>query len=398
MEEIELSVMLHNEHTAQILQPLLLEFENQNRIHVNLTCLDWNVARAELNKAALYHRGPDVSEIGSTWVPDMISMNVLAPMRGYELESIGKADEFVSAAWRTGQMSDEAGAWAIPWHAETYIIHYRKDLLRQAGIDEDSAFLTHAEIEATAAKLAQSGVDVPLELTLQTDRYGSLHALASWVWGHGGQFLSTDSRQILLDQDKALKAIDAYFGLMKHTSALGRTWMLEKTTRPLFHEGKSALTFGTARLASPDYEVPLELKENWGWAALPQPCFVGGSNLIVWNYSHNKRAAIRLIKFLTEAGTLLRSNRQLATLPPRLSALEADEFVSDPMLKVMSAAIKTGRSYPALKLWGLVEDRLVAALLQIGHDLLSNPQGDSETIIQKQIEAVCRRINMTLAQ
>jgi multiple sugar transport system substrate-binding protein len=398
MEEIELSVMLHNEHTAEILQPLLTEFEFQNNVHVTLTCLDWVTARAELNKAALYHRGPDVSEIGSTWIPDMISMNVLQPFRGLELSQIGKADEFVSAAWQSGQIPGDDGLWAIPWLAETYIIHYRKDLLRKAGIDETSAFSSHARIAETAGQLAQSGVDVPLELTLQTDRYGSLHALASWIWGYGGQFLDKESKHTLLDHEHALNGIIAYFDLMKYTSPTGRAWMLEKSTRPLFHEGKSTVTFGTARLAMPDYDTPQELKENWGWAALPQPCFVGGSNLIVWEHSRNKKSAGKLVKFLTETRSLLRSNHKLATLPPRISALETDEFTQDPMLSVMSAAIKTGRSYPALKLWGLVEDRLVASLLQIGHDILSNPEADSSVIIRQQIQAVCRRINMTLSQ
>lgn len=398
MEEIELSVMLHNAQTAEILQPLLNNFEALNGIHVRLTMLDWGVARAELNKAALYHRGPDVSEIGSTWVSDMISMNVLNPFSEQELEQIGKPEEFVKAAWKTCQAPGDNNLWAIPWHAETYVIHYRKDLLREAGIDETNAFQTHAQIAQTAAQLHKSGVDVPVEIGLQSDHYGTLHAMASWIWASGGHFMSPDTKRILLDQPEVMEAIGAYFDLLKYISAPGRKWMLEKENTPLFHQGKSAIAFGTARLAMPDYPVPEILTNNWGWAPLPKPCFVGGSNLIVWNHTPNKRAATKLVKFLTEASTLARSNHRLATLPPRLSVMEIPEFKDDPMFSVMSAAIQTGRSYPSLRLWGLVEDRLVSALLQIGAEILAQPNQEIENIVQQSILTTTHRINLTISQ
>jgi multiple sugar transport system substrate-binding protein len=398
MEEIELSVMLHNAQTADVLQPLLKTFEAQSGVHVNLTLLDWSVARAELNKAALYHHGPDVSEIGSTWVSDMISMSVLSPFYPEELEHIGKAEEFVKAAWSTGKSPADDDLWAIPWHAETYVIHYRKDLLQQAGIDETTAFQTHAQISQTAAQLQKSGVDVPVELSLQSDRYGTLHAMASWIWGYGGQFLSADGKSVLLDKPKALEAIKAYFGLLKCASAAGREWMYEKGVTPLFHQGKAAIAFGTARLALPDYAVPEVLTKNWGWAPLPKPCFVGGSNLIIWNHTRNKRAALKLVKFLTEASTLGHVNPQLATLPPRLSVLKNPEFSENPMWSVMSSAIQTGHSYPAVKLWGLIEDKLVSALLQMGAEILMHPNTDLENIVQQYILPTTHRINLTLSQ
>ena len=66
MPEIELSVMVHTPQTREILLSLLSEFEVQSGVHVNLRTYQWNTARAELNKTALYHHGPDVSEIDST--------------------------------------------------------------------------------------------------------------------------------------------------------------------------------------------------------------------------------------------------------------------------------------------------------------------------------------------
>jgi multiple sugar transport system substrate-binding protein len=397
MEEIELSVMVHTPGTAETLRGLLDEFQAKSNIRVNLTCLDWVTARAELNKAALYHHGPDVSEVGSTWVPDLISMHVLNPLLPHEIAVADSQAEFVRACWETVQTPEDRVVWALPWHAETYIIHYRRDLLQTAGVAEATAFKTQAEIEVTAQKLAKIGVPVPVELTLQTDRYGTLHALASWVWANGGQFLSADSKRILLDQPKGLAAIQSYFGLLRHASAEGRQAMLGKTHAPLFHQGLSAITFGTMRMAMPEGEIPPEVSANRGWAALPQPCFVGGSNIVVWKHTRQKRAALKLVEFLTSPASLARSNPAMATLPPRLAVLDNPEYQNDPMLSVMSRAIQGGRAYPPLRLWGLVEDKLVAALLQIGAEALTSP-ADMEKIILREVESVTHRLGMILSQ
>lgn len=398
MEELELSVMAHTPETVTTLTTLLDEFKARTGIQVHLTCLDWLTARAELNKAALYHRGPDVSEVGSTWVPDLISMNVLHPLLPHELGEAGQASNFVRATWDTVHIDDPNKPWALPWHTETYVIHYRRDLLKRAGVDEATAFSTHANFESTAASLARVGVPVPVELTLQTDRYGTLHALASWVWANGGQFLSDDSKSTLLNQPKALDAIRAYFRLLRHASLEGRQAMLRKTHTPLFHEGLSAITFGTMRMATPEGNPPRDVTDNWGWASLPQPCFVGGSNLVIWKHTRNKRAALKLVEFLTDAATLVRSNPAMATLPPRIAVLQSGAYTSDPMLKVMSQAAQSGQAYPPLRLWGLVEDKLVAALLKIGTQILSNPDESIDNIVQREVEAASRRLDMILAQ
>jgi ribosomal protein L16 Arg81 hydroxylase len=60
LEEIELSVMMHTPETARTLQAMLDEFKSQTGIKVNLTCLDWVTAHAELNKAALVSIGSQV--------------------------------------------------------------------------------------------------------------------------------------------------------------------------------------------------------------------------------------------------------------------------------------------------------------------------------------------------
>jgi multiple sugar transport system substrate-binding protein len=400
MEEIELSVMhraADPAQTANVLQPLLDQFESQARVQVHLQCLDWTTANHDLTKVALYHHGPDVSEIGSTWVSELIAMNAIRPFAPYELAKIGKPLEFVPASWSTTQVAGDDQVWALPWLVEPFVIHYRKDWLRQAGVDEATAFQTHAQIAQTAARLQDSGVAIPVEHPFRADRFIALHVLASWLWGYGGDYLSPDRKRVLFDQPEALAALQSYFGLLSLLSPEGRRLMIEEGNEPLFSKGKSAIAFGTIRLARPAYALPAEVADNWGVAALPQPCFVGGSNLVVWNHTRHAKAAVDLVRFLTQASSLAHCYGPLAVLPSRLAALDTPEITHDPMLNVMGNAIRTGRAYPLFALWGLLEDKLIEALLKIGNQLLTQPDADAEAVIRQQIEPLAQRLNLTLS-
>jgi len=103
------------------------------------------------------------------------------------------------------------------------------------------------------------------------------------------------------------------------------------------------------------------------------------------------------VRFLTQASSLARCYGPLAALPPRLAALDAPELTGDPMLNVMGNAIRAGRAYPAFALWGLLEDKLVEALLKIGNQLLTQPDSDLEAVIRQHIEPVAKRLNLTLS-
>ena len=163
MDEIQLSVMLHSPQTEDVLRGLLAQFEAQERVRVRLWLLDWVTARAELTRMAMYQQGPDVSEVGTTWIPDLVAMNGLRPFTPKELAGIGGREAFVPVSWQTVSLTHDPACWALPWLAETYAIHYRRDWLRQAGVDEASAFVDHAALDATAARRAAPRGGVPGE-------------------------------------------------------------------------------------------------------------------------------------------------------------------------------------------------------------------------------------------
>jgi multiple sugar transport system substrate-binding protein len=397
MPEIEFSFMIHTPETVEVLTNLLKVFEEQQRVHVHLHPLRWENAHNDLNKVALYHQGPDVSEIGTTWASDMIAMNALRPFTMAEIYRIGKPEEFLAESWKTGHLVNDDTQWAIPWLAESFGLHYRADLLKKAGIDAATAFATHERLEETVAALAKSGLEVPIEFPLTLDTFSNLHSLASWVWTAGGNFCTADGNHVTFDQPEALGAICRYFGLLRGLSPTARRMMRERQSN-LFLQGKSAIYFGTLMMYHLRGDAPVEVQKNWRMASLPGKHFMGGSNLVVWNHTRNERPALELVRFLTSNAALERCALPLATVPPRLSALAAVQSSSDQNISVYAEAVRTGQAYENIPMWGLIEYRLLPVLLQIGAAAISDDPGNLDALIRKQIEALAQRLNLTLAR
>ncbi|HQJ12566.1 MAG TPA: hypothetical protein PKY49_12005, partial [Anaerolineae bacterium] len=73
MAELVFSLMTSDVPNATI-EALMLEFRARTGTQVQLQPLSWDMAWNEMVKIAIYHNGPDVSEIGATWMSDLAGM------------------------------------------------------------------------------------------------------------------------------------------------------------------------------------------------------------------------------------------------------------------------------------------------------------------------------------
>ena len=137
LPEIEFSIQAPS---ADLIQPLLAEFEAKHHIHVKLRLLAWDAAWSELVKMALYNDGPDISEVGSTWLGDLMAMSALHAFSSEEIAQLGKASRFLPGAWQGCQLPDRPEVWAIPWLVGARLVFYRREWLLRTGVDEDTAF------------------------------------------------------------------------------------------------------------------------------------------------------------------------------------------------------------------------------------------------------------------
>lgn len=394
MTELVFSVFDHGTLARERMQELLQEFERQEGIRVRLEVISWDVGWPRLVEFALYHHGPDVSEVGNTWIMDLVHMNALDPFTREEITSITEGVRFFEPSWNSCVTSEGGtrSVWAIPWSGDVRVVYYRRDLLKNAGVDENGAFATPTAFEQTLKRLKENGVTTPIAMQTLRSRI-SVHNMAAWVWGAGGDFISEDSKRILFHQGVSLEAIKSYFRLVRylgpeplHTDAeTDRAFWLGEANAAVLLSG-----YWVIQVA----DMPDHVRKNIGLTQLPGMSFVGGHNLVVWKHSRQRMAAIRLIKFLNSQaaeqgvyphyGLPIRENGW--TQPP----FNTSEFA------IFRASLNSGRSFPNSPLWALVEKRLADLMPDLWAQVIENPE-DSDSIVETQLTNVARRLEMAIS-
>ncbi len=400
MDEIELSIFQHGNDVTKNMQALLAQFEKQERIHVNLTVMPFPGAWSRMVEFALYQHGPDVSQVGSTWLGDFQRMNALRPYLSTEIRSLGGAEAFLPAAWNSGSSSGEVinspMVWGIPWVADTRVIFYRKDLLEQAGIDETTAFTSHAALDATLNRIQETSQLPPLSLSTQRSRI-TLHNLASWIWNEGGEFLSSDGKKILFDQPAARQGMCKYFSLAKYIS-LSLSGLEDSQAGEAFAQGQAAVTISGHWLvfglgANPQVQQFIRV------APVPGVSFAGGFHLVIWQHSRKTSAAYKLVEFLAGRNAPDSFFPALG-LPVRQDIIKNTPLKQQPLFKELIGVLDGARSFPSGHIWGLVEKQLTDLAPYIWKDVLALPdRGDVtaiDAILDQYLTPLARRLKITI--
>jgi multiple sugar transport system substrate-binding protein len=371
------------------LQMALAEFEAQTRIQVRLRPIVSQAALDELTKFAIYKKGPDVSQIGSTWLEGLADMDALRPFGAEEIRTLGDPADFVPAAWKSVSLPGRPGMWAVPWLADVRVLFYRRDILKRAGIDEQAAFRTPQALEQTLARLRASGVDIPWVVPTQHS-WRTVHNAASWVWGAGGHLLSADGKLILFNQPKALAGFRAYFALGRYLADEARG-LTDTESDMLFQAGKAAVTVSGPWLLA----MPPELVAKVGITSPPGIPFVGGSHLVVWKYSHLAHEAVQLVQFLTSL-RFQRSCKPGGLLPVRLTALDVLNTSSGEVGAYLHQSLTKGRSFPSVYLWAVIEARLADALAATWGEVLETPAPTWSAILDDRLNQLAQRLSLAI--
>jgi multiple sugar transport system substrate-binding protein len=393
METITFSIGNHGPVGMSNLRLLLQKFEQQFGVHVRLEEIPISALRwPKLVETALYHSGPDVSEAGSSWVGDLVRMDALRPFADPEIKEVENGRHFLNAAWQSARMEEHGIStyYSIPFTADVRVIFYRRDLLAKAGLDETSAFTDFCQFDKTLERLEESGISFPLTLpTLRTSV--SLHCIASWIWGEGGDFLDQDGTGLAFDKPNALKGCNAYYRLARYLNPDAQN-IKEDESDLVFCTGKAAvLISGFWVLAR---ELAPEVRKNLGVVPMAGVPFVGGGDLVIWNHSQHVSATLKLIRFL-------HTREAVMLLHPWFGLPVCEDDWSNPpfntqIFQVFKSAIQKGRGFPTSRLWGLVEKRLTDTVGDIWVDVLNKPSGLMDTIIETHLHDLADRLQLSM--
>jgi len=370
---INMWIMPNSLEPLRDIQETLKPFEESHpNIKVKVTVLDWGSAWSKITTAATSRDVPDITQLGSTWVGSVSGMGALMNLKDKTAE-LGGSSAFVPAAWKSSGILGSGQVTAVPWIVDARALFYRTDVFTKLGLTA-ADLSTWERFEATlkkikAAKLTIEGLEIfPLGMPGKND-WNVVHNLSPWIWGAGGDYLSSNLKTSILDSTQALEGVYFYVNLAKQ--GLVPPEYLELNTAQVssnFNNGSVAMMFDgpyeVRTLTTPPAQGGAsESITARNFAVVPYPrgprgryTFVGGSNLAIFKYAPHPKEAWEVVKYLTtDKDAQLNYCKASGFLPAKLSVFNEPYFSVDPARRVFREAIKYGKTYPCVPYWGILE-------------------------------------------
>ena len=108
------------------------------------------------------------------------------------------------------------------------------------------------------------------------------------------------------------------------------------------------------------------------------------------------RLAMELMRFLTSQQTQINYNTKIGFFPTRPDVMQNPPFSTDPFHQVLMKGLISGRSFPTITQWAIVEDRLLQMLGKLWEDVLIQPEREIDTIIADRLDQLARRLDIML--
>ncbi len=158
---------------------------------------------------------PDIPTVDLIQGPLLTQRGIYAEITR-EFNALPYKDKLVPAITRLGTSSGKQ--YAVPLTGGPSLLYYNKGLLAQAGIDASQGVPTWNEL-----------VDYARRVTSPPDRYGIglsvgsgggyMYTFMPYVWMNGGDLLSPDGRQVLVDQPPFQEAAQLWVDLAQRYRA-----------------------------------------------------------------------------------------------------------------------------------------------------------------------------------
>jgi multiple sugar transport system substrate-binding protein len=374
-EPLKLWIMPNGANPQGIIEETLAGFKAETGIDVRVTVLDWGEAWSRISVALEAGKGPDVLQLGTTWVSRFASQGKLAKLDAFA--SAITPERFVEAAWAATQLDGDPTIYAVPWLVDVRVLIGNRKWLSEQGVAAGDVAtvdgFTRTLAKLRKARLMRDGnVPVfPFAIAGKSD-WNILHNFAPWIWSQGGDFIGKVGgrwRSRLLDRNTVLgirrylgfaldglvnpqclrednSQVDARFSNGEQVFTVPPSEVILRTRLPESQGGTRSSRIGQEGIVS--FPIPA--------GPAGSVAFVGGTALAIPRGSEKNSKAVKLLLFLTRADNLAKYAWPIG-LPADREVMEARS--NDPLYRVLAEQVKHGRSYPNLPVWENVEALLV---------------------------------------
>jgi multiple sugar transport system substrate-binding protein len=329
------------DYQEDVMKPLADAFNETHDTQVKVTLVPSGDFVQKLATAAAGNNAPDVASIDLVFTPYFASVGALADITD-QVAELPYADSMSPA--HVAQSTFEDVTYAVPFTGDVSVLFYNKALFTAAGLDPEAPPTNYQEISDAAAAITALG----------NGTYGfafsgacagcNIFSLTPLIWASGGDVLTEDGSEALLDSPEVAKALTLYKDMWENGDM---PELVQTDNGPnagtAFQEGTIGMRGdGTTYLAT----LAAEGKVDFGVTPLPgetggQASFAGGDNLSITSGAKNPDGAWEFLEWATgdEAQTQL---AEANILPIRMDLLDSVYVPRDPRYQVFADALATG--------------------------------------------------------
>lgn len=414
VDTLSLWAMSNGPGSGDLLRELLIRFESETSIPVVLKELNWETAFEEINSAFLEGRGPDVLQLGSSWIPFFARHGFLDSLQSIVTQL--EAERFFEESAKFSKVEGDSVYYAVPWFLDVRALFGNKAVLDSIGIRE-AHMTSFTRARGVMRMIAQSRLKnadkervVPFGLPGKDDWTGP-QVMAPWVWSYGGQFVKKEDsvwKSALLDSN-TLNGLFHYLTLLHDTACVPYA-LFENSSQNAnrFINSEQVFLMGTSEIIR---KIDIPIKEGGfkgknigrdGIVLLPMPfgpkghfTFVGSSHLAV--SKHAKKKSKDLLQFLVRVDNIDAYTRRIGFLPSDKSAISV--WSKDPRYNSLIESLEHGRSFPNIAEWGDIEKILIEMSNDIGSIYRHAIEDEDRTPeVARLIVLADKKINAVLSQ
>ncbi|MFJ8692452.1 extracellular solute-binding protein [Streptomyces roseolilacinus] len=338
--------------SEEFLERFTSAYERENPgVRLEVVIQEWTGIGKKVTAALASEDAPDVIEVGNTQVAQYAETELLYDLTLESVRDLGHED-WVPGLAEPGSI--DGSQYGIPWYAANRVVVYRKDLFRQAGVEEPPK--TREQWLEDTEKINETGAQ-GIYLAGQ-----DWYTLSGFIWDEGGELaVEKDGRWVgALDTPAALKGMEFYEELQSLGSGPKDADEENPPQAEVFAKGRVAQIIATPGAAAAIQERNPGLASQLGFfpipgktADRPGAVFTGGSDLVVPVNAGERAAAIDVVTALAgkEWQTdLARTMNHVPNKTSLASVVEGEEATA-----AMAAGAAGGRATPNSPKWADVE-------------------------------------------
>ena len=317
----------------------------------------WEGAHDKFVTAMAGGTGPDVAEVGTTWVPEFADAGGLDDLTE-DIEAAGLTDGMVEGLVEAGTL--DGVMYGMPWYAGVRSILGNRDMLEEAGVNSQPQNWDELLTMITTLEEHNSDwISFPVP-------GASIFSATPFIWGAGGEIAEEVDGvwSATINAPEAVEGLTWYTDLaLKHNSstAAATTWV-ETEALAEFLQEKVPMFITDAALDCTIRQDNPELADKLVAFTIPAkdspvaPSFLGGSLMCRFTETQEPELAFELIKLVTTGDFATRWAEETNYFPGTIEAMDEVVAGGDELTAVFAQQMtEGGKTVPVTPAWGKIE-------------------------------------------